>query len=168
MPTGTGSGSLTGTSVVGARHAAGTEKRGYAGSAVPAQWLADLERSLVDDLDDSLAVAVVVLASVAGVDVPLDEAEGRAAVRRALLLLTAGGDPNRGLDLDGRAVRGLAADLDEAERRQALAAALAALSTEAQGLPHVSEALRALVDTPDVAWRAYACSLLAKELAAEN
>jgi hypothetical protein len=135
---------------------------------VPPPWLADLERSLVDDLDDSLAVAVVVLASVAGANVPLDEDERRAAVRRALLLLTAGGDPNRGLDLDGRAVRGLADDLDEAERREALTAALAGLSAEAEGLPHVSEALRALVVAPDVAWRAYACSLLAKELAAES
>jgi hypothetical protein len=131
---------------------------------VPASWLADLERSLTEDVDDSLAVALVVLASVAGAGVPLDEDERRAAVRRALLLLTAGGDPDRGLDLDGRAVRGLAADLDAPERRDALAAALVGVSLEAQGLPHVSEALRALHDVPDVAWRAYACSLLAREL----
>ena len=132
---------------------------------MPAPWLADLERSLAEDVDDSLAVAVVVLASLAGAGVPLDEDERRAAVRRALLLLTAGGDPNRGLDLDGRAVRGLAADLEEPERREALTTALAGVSVEAQGLPHVSEALRALVGAPDVAWRAFACSLLAKELA---
>jgi hypothetical protein len=135
---------------------------------MPPQWLADLERTLAEDVDDSLAVAVVVLTSVAGSQVPLDEDERHAAVRRALLLLTAGGDPNRGLDLNGRAVAGLAADLDEPARREALAAALAALSAEAEGLPHVSEALRALVGTPDVAWRAYACSLLAKELGDED
>jgi hypothetical protein len=131
---------------------------------VPAPWLADLERSLAEDVDDSLAVVVVVLASVAGADVPLEEDERRAAVRRALLLLTAGGDPNRGLDLDGRAVRGLAADLDEPGRRDALTAGLAGVAVDARGLPHVSEALRALAEAPDVAWRAYACSLLAKEL----
>jgi hypothetical protein len=135
---------------------------------MPPPWLADLERTLAEDVDDSLAVAVVVLTSVAGAQVPLDEDERHGAVRRALLLLTAGGDPSRGLDLNGRAVRGLAADLDDPGRREALTAALAGLSAEAEGLPHVSEALRALVDTPDVAWRAYACALLAKELGDED
>ena len=135
---------------------------------MPAPWLADLERSLAEDVDDSLAVVVVVLASVAGADVALDEDERHGATRRALLLLAAGGDPMQGLDLNGRAVSGLAADLDEPERREALSAALGALSAEAEGLPHVSEALRALLDAPDVAWRAYACSILAQELAAEG
>jgi hypothetical protein len=32
----------------------------------------------------------------------------------------------------------------------------------------VSEALRGLVDAPDVAWRAYACSLLADALGADD
>lgn len=135
---------------------------------MPAPWLAELERTLAGDADDSLAVAVVVLASVAGTDVPLEEDERAGAVRRALLLLTAGGDPSRGLDLDGRAVGGLASDLDEPERRQALGDALARLSAEAEGLPHVSEALHGLGDAPEVAWRAYACSLLARELGAED
>jgi hypothetical protein len=131
---------------------------------MPAPWLADLERSLAEDVDDSLAVAVVVLASVAGADVRLEEDERHGAVRRALLLLTAGGDPNRGLDLDGRAVHALAAELDEPERRESLTAGLVGLRAEAEGLPHVSEALRALTEAPDVSWRAYACSLLAREL----
>lgn len=132
---------------------------------MPAPWLADLERTLAEDVDDSLAVAVVVLASVAGGDVVLDEYDRHGAVRRALLLLTAGGDPNRGLDLDGRAVQALAAELDDPGRRETLRGALVELRGEAEGLPHVSEALRALADAPDVAWRAYACSLLARELA---
>ena len=135
---------------------------------MPAPWLAELERTLAGDADDSLAVAVVVLASVAGADVPLDEDERHGAVRRALLLLTAGGDPSRGLDLDGRAVSSLASDLDEPERRQALVDGIAQLSAEAEGLPHVSEALHGLADAPEVAWRAYACSLLARELGAED
>ena len=138
--------------------------RGYAGAAVPAPWLADLERTLAEDADDTLAVGVVVLASVAGAEVRVDEEERHGAVRRALLLLAAGGDPSRGLDLDGRAVSALAADLDEPERREALLAALAGLAGQAEGLPHVSEALHALADAPEVAWRAYACSLLAQEL----
>ena len=112
-----------------------------------APWLADLERSLAEDADDTLAVGLVVLASIAGADVRVDEDERHGAVRRALLLLAAGGDPNRGLDLNGRAVSTLAADLDEPERR---------------------EALHALANAPDVAWRAYACSLLAQELDDED
>jgi hypothetical protein len=135
---------------------------------VPAPWLADLERTLAEGDEDSLAIAVVVLASVAGAEVPLDGEEGAGAVRRALLLLAAGGDPNRGLDLGGRAVRALASDLDDPERHEILASALAGLASEAQGLPHVSEALRGLLDAPDVAWRAYACSLLAAALGADD
>jgi len=135
---------------------------------MPAPWLADLERTLAEGDEDSLAVAVVVLASVAGVEVPLDGEERAGAVRRALLLLAAGGDPSRGLDLGGRAVRALATDLDEPERHEILASALAEIASEAQGLPHVSEALRGLVDAPDVAWRAYACSLLADALGADD
>lgn len=133
-----------------------------------APWLADLERSLAEDADDTLAVGVVVLASIAGADVRVDEDELHGALRRALLLLAAGGDPSRGLDLHGRAVSALAADLDEPERREALFSALERLQAHAQGLPHVCEALHGLADAPDVAWRAYACSLLAQELDDED
>jgi hypothetical protein len=136
--------------------------------AVPAPWLADLERTLAEGDEDSLAIAVVVLASVAGAEVRLDGEERAGAVRRALLLLAAGGDLNRGLDLGGRAVRALATDLEDPERREMLASALARIASEAQGLPHVSEALRGLLDAPDVAWRAYACSLLAAALGADD
>jgi len=135
---------------------------------MPAPWLADLERTLAEGNEDSLAIAIVVLASVAGAEVPLDGKERAGAVRRALLLLAAGGDPSRGLDLGGRAVRALATDLDEPERHEILASALAEIASEAQGLPHVSETLRGLVDAPDVAWRAYACSLLADALGADD
>jgi hypothetical protein len=129
------------------------------------EWMTDLERSLAEDPGaDALALAVVVLASVAGRDVPLEAEEARGACRRALLLLAAGGDPARGLDLDGRAVVALAGDLERPERGAALAAGLEGLTSQAAGLPHVSEAVRGLVDAPDVAWRAYACSLLAEAL----
>ena len=88
---------------------------------MPPEWLTDLDRSLEDDSEgDSLPIAVVVLASVAGRAVPLDELKARAARRRALLLLTAGGDPNRGLDLNGRAVAAIAGELEDPERRPAL------------------------------------------------
>ena len=60
---------------------------------------------------------------------------------------------------------GLAGDLDAPERREALEDGLFRLLEVGKGLPHVSEAVRALLAAPDLAWRAYACSLLAEELA---
>jgi hypothetical protein len=131
---------------------------------VPPPWLDDLERSLAEDVDDSLAVGLVVLASVAGRAVSLPEDEVRGATRRALLLLAAGGDPARGLDLNGRAVAALADDLERPARLDELLDGLRSLLAEVEGLPHVSEALRALLDAPDVAWRAFSCALLAAEL----
>jgi hypothetical protein len=131
----------------------------------PPVWLAELERSLAGDPGtENLALALVVLASVAGARVAIDEDEAHAASRRALLLLAAGGDPERGLDLHGRAVGALADDLRTVDRQLALEQGVQALRTQAAGLPHVSEAVHALIDAPDVAWRAYACSLLAEEL----
>jgi hypothetical protein len=128
-------------------------------------WLRDLEGTLAEDESgDELATALVVLASVAGQEVQLGEDEGHGASRRALLLLTAGGDPDRGLDLNGRAVTALAEEVRTVDRQLALERGLDELKAQAKGLPHVSEALTALRATPDVAWRAYACSLLAEEL----
>ena len=130
-----------------------------------AVWLLGLEGSLADDEPgDELATALVVLASVAGQEVQIDEVEAHGASRRALLLLAAGGDPDRGLDLNGRAVTALAEEMRTVDRQLALERGLDELKAQAKGLPHVSEALAALRATPDVAWRAYACSLLAEEL----
>jgi hypothetical protein len=134
---------------------------------VPPSWLEDLERSLAEDVEDSLAVGLVVLASVAGRSVQVPEEEVHGATRRALLLLAAGGDPARGLDLNGRAVTALAADLEEPARLEELGGGLHGVLRESEGLPHVSEALRALLATPDVAWRAFCCALLAAELEAD-
>jgi hypothetical protein len=132
---------------------------------VEGTWLSELEHSLAgSDGTDMLATAIVVLAAVAGDEVPLDEDEVHGACRRALLLLTAGGDPERGLDLNGRAVSALAEELRTVDRQLALEQGVAELRTQAKGLPHVSEAVHALADAPDVAWRAFACSLLAAEL----
>ena len=57
--------------------------------------------------------------------------ELRAATRRAQLVLAAGGDPHRGLDLDGPAVERLAEELDSTERRAALEHGLAQPGGEA-------------------------------------
>jgi hypothetical protein len=124
-------------------------------------WLDQLE-ALLAGADD--ATAVVTVASVAGRELEVEPDELRGAGRRALLVLAAGGDPSRGLDLDGPAVIGLASELDAPERREAIEDGLFRLLEQAKGLPHVSEAVRGLLAQRDIAWRAYACSLLAEEL----
>jgi hypothetical protein len=132
-------------------------------SAAP--WLLELERALAGSEDSAeLATALVVLAAVAGEDVAVDEDEVHGASRRALYLLAAGGDPERGLDLNGRAVTALADELRTVDRQLALENGISELRAQAKGLPHVSEAVHALADAPDVAWRAVACALLAEEL----
>jgi hypothetical protein len=95
-------------------------------------------------------VDLVVTAYVAGQHVPLSEEERNAAVRRALLVFAAGGDLRREPALDDPAVLELAADLDAPDRRDALLAA--------------SPVLR---EDPELAWRAYACGLLADALGDE-
>ena len=85
-------------------------------------------------------------------------------LRRAMLLLAAGGDPHRELELDGRAVTALAAELDRPERRAEVSRGLEALREEAAGLANVSPALEELLLNAGLAWSAYACALLADEL----
>lgn len=127
-------------------------------------WVDQLE-ALLAESDE--AIAVVTVASVAGRELGVDAEELRAAGRRALLVLAAGGDPSRGLDLDGPAVRRLAEELDTPARREGLEDGLFQLLEGARGLPHVSETAQGLLAAPDVAWAAYACSLLAEQLADE-
>jgi hypothetical protein len=104
------------------------------------------------------------LAFVAGGEVELHEDELRPARRRAMLVLAAGGDPRRELEIDSRAVLVLADDLDSPERRGALRAGLAALHAPASGLQRVSRLLAELEADSALAWRAYAWALLAEEL----
>ena len=82
----------------------------------------------------------------------MSDEERNAAVRRALFVFAAGGDLHREPTLDDPAVVELAGDLDSAERREALLSA--------------SDLLQAVGD-PDLAWRAYACGLLADALGEE-
>jgi hypothetical protein len=97
-------------------------------------------------------VDLVVSAYIAGQHVPLTEEERNAAVRRALFVFAAGGALRRDPTLEDPAVLELAADLDSPDRLAALLDA--------------SEELRALGD-PELAWRAYACGLLADALGQE-
>lgn len=96
------------------------------------------------------------LAYVAGREVPLDPGDRNAAVRRALFVFAAGGDLHRDPSLEDPAVLELARDLDSPERRAALAAAVERLEAD----PAVVQRLH----DPDLAWRAYACALLADAL----
>ena len=119
-------------------------------------WLEQLE-----EVDHDPSPALALLAAYA---LNLDEDGVRAARRRALLLLAAGGDPHRELELDGRAVESMASDLDWPDRRSELAAALDRLDADAAGLPQVEAALRVLRQDDELAWRWVACTLLAEEL----
>jgi hypothetical protein len=103
----------------------------------------------------------------AGRSVDLDEDELNAAVRRAELPLAAGGDPRRPLDPFGRAATALADDLDTPERREQLQTGLEALRPEIAGLRGAREAVGVLLADPDLAWKAFATSLLAEALAGE-
>ena len=132
-------------------------------------WLESLESTLAgDEGTEALANGLVVLATVAGRDVHVDSDEAHGAARRSLVLLGAGGDPDRGLDLHGRAVGSIADDLRTVDRQIALEEGLRELRLQAEGHPHVSEALRGLIDAPDVAWRAYAAGILAQALGDED
>ena len=107
-----------------------------------------------------------VLAWVAGSSLALPPSELNEAIRRALLLLAAGGDPRRELDVDDRAVKALAADLYDDERRAELGVAIDALVHRVRDLPHLRDAALFLASDVELAWRLFALSLLAEELGA--
>jgi hypothetical protein len=104
------------------------------------------------------------LAWLAGQDVVLDPDDVKATVRRAELLLAAGGDPRRELELDGRAVTTVAEDLDQPEARDQLEDSLARLAAASEGLTAVSEGLARLRAQPELAWQSYAFAVLAEAI----
>ena len=119
-----------------------------------------LARVDAGELGDPLPV----LAYIAGQALELPDDELNAARRRALLLVAAGGDPHRELDVDDRAVKSLAVDLYDDDRRAALGRALDALVLRVRDLPAAREAALFLVSDVDLAWRLFALTLLAEEL----
>ena len=106
-----------------------------------------------------------VLAYVAGQAVEVDEAELNGARRRALLLVAAGGDPHRDLEVDDRAVKALAADLYTDDRREQLGRSIDALVLRVRELATAREAALFLAADVDLAWRLFCLGLLAEELA---
>jgi hypothetical protein len=109
-----------------------------------------------------------ILCFIAGRSVTLDAHERNAALRRSELLLAAGGDPHRPLELYGRAVTALAEDLDDPAARAQLAAGLEALGPAVEGLRGAAEARRLLGRDTDLAWQCYAMAVLAEELAGDE
>ncbi len=105
-----------------------------------------------------------VLAYLAGRSVQLDDAELNGARRRALLLVAAGGDPHRELDVGGRAVKAIAADMYTEERRDELARSIDALVLRVRELPVAREAALFLAGDVGLAWRLFALALLAEGL----
>jgi len=124
--------------------------------------LEELERSGLDSRSSEL---LVVLCWLVRADIAIDEAELNGARRRAMFVLAAGGDPHRDVGLDSVAAERLADELDTPERRAQLAAALDELP--ADDLPAVTAAMESLRADPELAWRSFALSLLADELADE-
>ena len=114
-----------------------------------------------------LGDALTVVAYLAGEQVELPEAELNEARRRAMLLLAAGGDPRRELQVDDRAVKALAVDLWSEQRGRELASGLDRLAVAARDLPRAREAVLYLVRDLDLAWRLFAVGLVAEELADE-
>ncbi|HVS85619.1 MAG TPA: hypothetical protein VHD91_08300 [Gaiellaceae bacterium] len=122
-------------------------------------------RASLEQLEGSGLDLPVVLCWLVRDAVAIPEPELKAAGRRAMLVLAAGGDPHRDLELDSVAVERLAGELDSPERRTQLADALAVLP--ADGLAAVSAAREALLAEPELAWRSFALALLADEIAEE-
>jgi hypothetical protein len=119
-----------------------------------------LERIEAGELGDPPTI----LAYIAGRDVEIPEPELNEALRRAMLLLAAGGDPHRELGVDDRAVKALAVDLWSEERRDQLVSGIDELALLARDLPRARDATLFLATDPDLAWRLYALGLLAEEL----
>src|SRR6478609_3070861 len=127
----------------------------------------------MDALDDLLSRVdagehgdpLPVLAYIAGQSVEIDDEDLNGGRRRALLLVAAGGDPHRDLDIDDRAVKALAADLYTDERREQLGRSIDALVLQVRERPVAREAALFLAADVDLAWRLFSLSLLAEELA---
>ena len=105
-----------------------------------------------------------VLAYIAGQAVEIEEADLNGARRRALLLVAAGGDPHRGLAVDDRAVKALAADLHTDERRRQLGRSIDSLVLRVRDRDTAREAALFLAGDVDLAWRLFSLALLAEEL----
>ena len=122
-----------------------------------------VEASGPSDADAAAAVAFG-----ASLSLRLDEAALAGPLRRALLLLAAGGDPHRALDVDSRAVRALSNDLEALVGDDELAAAFDSVHACARGLPVIEAAAAHLAADPGRARGAVALALLGVELGSDE
>ena len=128
-----------------------------------------LEMDAIDDLltrvdAGELGDPLPVIAYIAGQGVEIDDEDLNGGRRRALLLVAAGGDPHRDLDVDDRAVKALATDLYTDDRRAQLGRSIDALVLRVRERPVAREAALFLAGDIDLAWRLFSLSLLAEEL----
>lgn len=123
-----------------------------------------LRRLEAGELGDPLPV----VAYLAGQSVDLPPTELNESRRRSMLLLAAGGDPHRELEVDDRPVKALAVELHSAARQAELGAGLDDLVREARDLPAVRKAALFLAADVELAWRLFALGLLAEEIAGEE
>lgn len=124
--------------------------------------LEELERFGHDPRSGELAV---ILCWLVRDHISIDETELNGARRRAMFVLAAGGDPHRGIGPDSVAAERLADELETPARVAQLVTALDELP--ADGLPAVAAAAESLCADPELAWRSFALSLIADELAEE-
>lgn len=130
-----------------------------------AETRARLEELEQAGLDPRSGELLVVLCWLVKDEIVVADGELNAARRRAMFVLAAGGDPHRDVGVDSVAAERLADELDTPERRAQLATALAGLP--AGDLPAVAAAVESLRTDSELAWRSFALSLLADELADE-
>lgn len=135
----------------------------------PFDWLDQLDAALrehagLEEGDTGHGEALVALALAAGREVTVPDDELRGAVRRALLVLASGGDPNRGLDLNGRAVETLADDLDSPFRRETLAGGIDELRAQAAERTAIVDVLDRLRADGDLAWRAFSAARMVEAI----
>lgn len=131
----------------------------------------------LDDLDDVLlaraeegdqAEAVIAIALAGGQEIEIDEDELNGAVKRSLFVLAAGGDPSRGVDLQGRAVETIAEDLDSPFRRKILMGGLQDLRARAGQRAGVGAVVSELESDDELAWRAFAAARMVQLLAQDG
>lgn len=131
-----------------------------------AETRARLEELEASGLDPRSSELLVVLCWLVRDQLAIDKDELHGARRRAMFVLAAGGDPHRDVDLDSVAAERLAGELDTPGRRALLAAALEGLP--GHDLPAVTAAVESLRADPELAWRSFALSLIADELADDD